>query len=101
MSDVVQSTPLISMSEMFTTSTTPEAKTDGRQTVHQQQGASKKGSVAYSHEIIDTEIENLSNIQTNNNEEIKKRLSDIQRFRENNLVVVGAIGGLKKIKDKL
>ena len=97
--------PLIPMSEMFTTSTASEVPNDTRQPVEQQQQQqqqpSKKGSLSYSLELIDLELANLTNIQSNNNEEIKKRLTDIQSLRENNLVVVGAIGGLKKIREKL
>lgn len=102
MSDSVPThTPLIPMSEMFTTSTTSETHKDIRQPVDQHQQNPKKGSLAYSTEVIDSEIANLTSIQSNNNEEIKKRLADIQSLRENNLVVVGALGGLKKIKEKL
>ena len=100
MSDSVQThTPLIPMSEMFATST--DVNKDIHQPVNQQQQGSKKGSRSHSMEVIDLEIANLTEIQSNNNEEIKKRLTDIQSLRENNLVVVGAIGGLKKIKEKL
>lgn len=102
MSDSVPThTPLIPMSEMFATSTASEVNKDTHQPVDQQQQRSKKGSLSYSMEVIDLEIANLTSIQSNNNEEIKKRLTDIQSLRENNLVVVGAIGGLKKIKEKL
>lgn len=93
--------PLIPMSEMFTTSSASEVRKDTRQPVEQQQLPSKKGSLSYSLELIDLELANLTNIQSTNNEEIKKRLTDIQSLRENNLVVVGAIGGLKKIREKL
>lgn len=94
--------PLIPMSEMFATSTAAsEVPKDTRQPVEQQQPPSKKGSLSYSLELIDLELTNLTNIQSTNNEEIKKRLTDIQSLRENNLVVVGAIGGLKKIREKL
>lgn len=103
--------PLIPMSEMFTSNAatnTTTAATAGpadaaaatSNTEQQQQGL-RKGSRAYSLELIDNEIENLSSIQSKNNEEIKKRLTDIQSLRENNLVVAGALGGLKKLKEKL
>lgn len=85
---------LIPMSEMFM-SGTAESK-EKRQPVEQQ--LSKRESTP---ELIDKELESLVKIQDSNNEEIKKRLTDIQRLRENNLLVVGAISGLKKIKEKL
>lgn len=49
---------------------------------------------------IDSEINSLVTIQASNNDEIKKRMTEIQSLRESNLVVVGAIRGLKKIKEK-
>lgn len=88
--------PLIPMSEMFMSST-PESK-DARQSADKQ---SSKTSPSYVLDLIDNELESLVKIQNSNNEEIKKSLTDIQRLRENNLLVVGALGGLKKIKDKL
>ena len=101
--------PLIPMSEMFASNTTTAATAASTATAAtaatasstEQQQALRKGSRAYSLELIDNEIENLSSIQSKNNEEIKKRLTDIQSLRENNLVVVGALGGLKKLKEKL
>ena len=91
-------TPLIPMSEMFGSST--NESNDSRQPMEQQKSL-QKASLAYVEEIIESELCSLTKIQTSNNEEIKKRLTEIQSFRENNLVVVGAIGGLKKIKEKL
>ncbi|CAM9101276.1 unnamed protein product [Ectocarpus sp. 8 AP-2014] len=76
------------------------ASTDARQPLDQQQ-FSKKASLSYMPEMIQSELDSLSKIQTSNNEEIKKRLTEIQTFRENNLVVVGAIGGLKKLMEKM
>lgn len=95
--------PLIPMSEMFTPTTTADSSKDSHlPTGHQQHVQQpQKGSLSYSLELIDNEITSLDAIQSKNNEEIKKRLADIQSLRENNLVVVGAIGGLKKIKEKL
>lgn len=90
--------PLIPMSEMFMSNTT-ECQ-DARQPADKQQ-SSKRTSSSYSFDIIDNELESLAKIQDSNNEEIKKRLAEIQRLRENNLLVVGAVGGLKKIKEKL
>lgn len=89
--------PLIPMSQMFMAST-PEAN-ESQQPADRQ--SSKKASPSYTLQIIDSELGNLGKVQTQNNEEIKKRLTEIQTFRESNLVVVGAIGGLKKIKEKL
>lgn len=111
MADRVQSHgPLIPMSEMFmqqsTSGTTTgtaalESRTDCREVAEQNQANSKKGSLAHALEIIDSELTNLSSVQSKNNDEIKKRLTDIQSLRENNLVVLGAIGGLKKMKENL
>lgn len=89
--------PLIPMSEFFTSRTTDD--TDAAITATKDQ--TKKGTPNYTLDMIESEITNLTSIQTNNNEEIKKRLTDIQKYRENNLVVVGALGGMKKIKEKL
>ena len=83
--------PLIPMSEMFSSSTT-ESK-DVRQKSGQPPSSTK--------DLIDIELETLTTVQTSNNEEIKKRLTDIQSLRENNLVVIGAIGVLKKLKKNL
>jgi len=91
-------TPLIPMSEMFGSST--NESNDSRQPMEQQKSL-QKASLAYVEEIIESELCSLTKIQTSNNEEIKKRLTEIQSFRENNLVVVGAIGGLKKIREKI
>lgn len=91
-------TPLIPMSEMFGPSTNDSG--DSRQPMEQQKSL-QKASLAYVLEIIQSELDSLTKIQTSNNEEIKKRLTEIQGFRENNLVVVGAIGGLKKIREKI
>ncbi|CAN0448788.1 unnamed protein product [Ectocarpus sp. 12 AP-2014] len=91
-------TPLIPMSEMFGSNT--KESIASRQPMEQQK-CSQKASLAYVLEIIDGELDSLSKMQTSNKEEIKKRLTEIQSFRENNLVVVGAIGGLKKIREKI
>ncbi|CAM9098590.1 unnamed protein product [Sphacelaria rigidula] len=92
--------PLIPMSEMFMSNTTGgEHSKDVRQQFEQQ--TPKKGSMTYTQEVIDSEIASLRKIQSTNNDEIKKRLMDIQSLRENNLVVVGALGGLKKMKESL
>jgi len=91
-------TPLIPTPEMFGSST--NESNDSRQPMEQQKSL-QKASLAYVEEIIESELCSLTKIQTSNNEEIKKRLTEIQSFRENNLVVVGAIGGLKKIREKI
>jgi hypothetical protein len=91
--------PLIPMSEMFMSNTGGEHNKDIRQQIEPQ--TPKKGSMAYAQEVIDSEIASLQKIQSTNNDEIKKRLTDIQSLRENNLVVVGALGGLKKMKESL
>ena len=91
-------TPLIPMSEVFGSNT--NESNDSRQPVEQQKPL-QKASPAYVLEIIESELDSLTKIQTFNNEEIKKRLTEIQSFRENNLVVVGAIGGLKKMRQKI
>lgn len=107
MTESVQSHgPLIPMSEMFMQSTsgagaTVESNKDRRDVADQHQTSSKKGSLSHALEIIDSELANLGKVQSNNNDEIKKKLTDIQSIRENNLVVVGAIGGLKKMKESL
>lgn len=98
-SGVSSQNPLIPMSEMFMSNTATENKKDARQ--HADQQVTKKGSMSYAQEMIDNEIASLQKVQSNNNEEIKKRLTDIQALRENNLLVVGALGGLKKIKENL
>lgn len=90
---VANHAPLIPMSEMFLSGTDKNARKPMEQ--------DKKESLSYALELIDAELASLNTIQCTNNEEIKKRLTDIQSLRENNLVVVGAIGGLKKIKEKL
>ena len=93
--------PLIPMSEMFgAVAENSRDKTQLTDQSHQQQ-LPKKGSTSYSQDVIDREIANLDAIQSKNNEEIKKRLTEIQSLRENNLVVVGALGGLKKIREQL
>lgn len=92
-------TPLIPMSEMFGPSTNESS--DSRQPIMEQQKSLQKASLAYVLEIIESELGSLTKIQASNNEEIKKRLTEIQSFRENNLVVVGAIGGLKKMREKI
>lgn len=89
--------PLIPMSEIFTSRTA--ADTDAAITATR--GQTREGTSSYTLDLIESEITNLTSIQTNNNEEIKKRLTDIQKYRENNLVVVGALGGMKKMKEKL
>ncbi|CAN0370567.1 unnamed protein product [Ectocarpus sp. 12 AP-2014] len=91
-------TPLIPMSEMFGSNT--NERMASRQPTEQQE-CLQKASLAYVLEIIEGELDSLSKIQTSNKEEIKKRLTEIQSLRENNLVVVGAIGGLKKIREKI
>ncbi len=47
--------------------------------------------------VIRAEMEHLTRTQERNNDEIKKRASDLQALRENNLVVAGAVSGLKKV----
>ncbi len=89
--------PLIPMSEIFTSRTTANA--DAATTATRDQ--TRKGTYIYTLDLIESEINNLTSIQTSNNEEIKKRLTDIQKYRENNLVVVGALGGMKKMREKL
>ncbi|CAN0247540.1 unnamed protein product [Ectocarpus sp. 6 AP-2014] len=91
-------TPLIPMSEMFGSNTNETS--DSRQPMEQQK-SSQRASLTYVLEIIESELGSLAKVQTSNNEEIKKRLTEIQSFRESNLVVVGAISGLKKIREKI
>ncbi|CAM9094074.1 unnamed protein product [Ectocarpus sp. 12 AP-2014] len=110
MADGIQSQshgPLIPMSEMFMQSPHGSAtgtgahNTDRREVAEQGQNLSKKGPLAHALETIDSELTSLGKVQSSNNDEIKKRMTEIQSLRENNLVVVGAIGGLKKMKDSL
>lgn len=49
--------------------------------------------------IIRGELEQLTQTQAKNNEEIKKKASELQSLRENNLVVAGAVSGLRKVLD--
>ena len=99
--------PLIPMSEMFMSAAPAEeresAASKGNSGADEQacKNTATKGSLSYALEQIDREIAGLTDIQSNNNEEVKKRLTEIQSLRENNLVVVGAIGGLKKLREKL
>ncbi|CAM9106511.1 unnamed protein product [Ectocarpus sp. 12 AP-2014] len=95
---VANNAPLIPMSEMFLSST--KEGSEPRQPADHQH-VSKKASLSYVLQMIESELDNLAKLQTKNNEEIKKRMTGIHGFRENNLVVVGAMGGLKKIRDKL
>ncbi|CAM9555172.1 unnamed protein product [Ectocarpus sp. 8 AP-2014] len=95
-------TPLIPMSEMFGSNTNENGDSHSRQPMEQQQQkSSQRASLTYVLEIIESELGSLAKIQTSNNEEIKKRLTEIQSYRESNLVVVGAISGLKKIREKI
>lgn len=90
-------TPLIPMSEILMSGTNESS--GPRQPPEQQ--SSKTTSSSHVLEIIESDLKSLSNIKNSNNEEIKKKLTEIQSLRENNLVVVGAIGGLQKIKEKV
>ena len=47
--------------------------------------------------VLKDEITRLTETQTKNNDEIKKRVTELQSIRENNLVVAGAVSGLKKV----
>lgn len=51
--------------------------------------------------IINEEITQLAQKQENNNEEIRKRVADLQSLREKNLVVAGAVSGLRKILESI
>lgn len=51
--------------------------------------------------ILTDEISKLSTTQEKNNEEIKKRVADVQSLRENNLVIAGAVSGLKKMVQEI
>lgn len=96
--------PLIPMSEMFTDSAANNKDNNnniGGADEQARKNPATKGSLSYALEQIESEIAGLTDIQSNNNEEVKKRLTEIQSLRENNLVVVGAIGGLKKLREKL
>lgn len=48
-------------------------------------------------DIINKEIETLTKSQEKNNEEHNKRVKEIQTIREHNLVISGAVSGLKKV----
>lgn len=48
-------------------------------------------------DIITGEIETLIKSQERNNEEHNKRIKEMQVIREKNLVISGAVSGLKKI----
>lgn len=48
-------------------------------------------------DIINAEIETLTKSQEKNNEEHNKRVKEIQTIREHNLVISGAVSGLKKV----
>ena len=93
-SDVSGKNSLTPVSEMFASATAAETQKVAEM-------SSKKGTLSYAQEMIGLEIDKLQHIQSENNEEIKKRLKDIQGLRENNLVVAGAIGGLKNVKEKI
>lgn len=47
--------------------------------------------------IIKKEMSHLVQLQEKNNEDIKKKAAELQGIRENNLVVSGAVSGLKKV----
>lgn len=48
-------------------------------------------------DIINGEIATLTKSHDRNNEEYNKRVKEIQAIREQNLVISGAVSGLKKI----
>ncbi|CAM9204977.1 unnamed protein product [Pylaiella littoralis] len=83
--------PLIPMSEIFMPGTGTDESEDH----------DHAGSNGHALSLIESEISHLTGVQATNNDEIKKRLTEIQALRESNLVVAGALGGLRKIKDKL
>lgn len=85
--------PLIPMSEIFMSGSDESPRT-GKEHDH-------RGSVSHVLSLIEKEIIHLNNIQSGNNDDIKKKLTEIQTIRESNLVVVGALGGLKRIREKL
>ena len=57
----------------------------------------KGGEGARIVDIINGEIVRLTKSQEKNNEEHNKRVKEIQTIREQNLVISGAVSGLKKI----
>lgn len=97
---VSKQNPLIPMSDIFSPSSTSQYNKDTRKQFESPVARSQPATPSVI-DLMDKEIANLQKIQTDNNEEIKKRLTDIQSLRENNLVVVGALGGLKKLKESL
>ena len=52
-------------------------------------------------DIINAEIETLTKSQDKNNEEHNKRVKEIQTIREHNLVISGAVSGLKKVLESI
>jgi len=92
--------PLIPMSDIFSPPSTSQYNKDSRKQIDSPAAQSQPANPSVL-DLMDKEIANLQKIQADNNEEIKKRLTDIQSLRENNLVVVGALGGLKKLKESL
>ena len=95
-----QQNPLIPMSDIFSPPSTSLCNKDIQKQIKSPIAQSDPAPSSVL-DMIDREVENLKKIQSDNNEEIKKRLTDIQSLRENNLVVVGALGGLKKLKESL
>jgi len=53
------------------------------------------------HRIIDSEMKRLIGTHEKNKEEITKRLTEIQTLKENNLVMLGAISAIKKLRSEL
>lgn len=51
--------------------------------------------------IINNEITQLNQKQDKINDEIKKKVAELQSLREKNLVVAGAVSGLRSILDNI
>ena len=51
--------------------------------------------------IMNDEISRMSTVQEQNNEEIRKKASDLQVLKDKNLVLAGAISSLKKVMESI
>lgn len=70
------------------------AVTDGLQKVKETEHERVK-------KVIMEEIDQLAQKQDKTNEEIKRRVAELQSLRESNLVVAGAVSGLRKILNEV
>lgn len=66
--------------------------------VSEEMNSIKKAERSRWESIIDSEIKTLIGTQEKTTEEIKKKLTEIQTLKEHNLVISGAISGLKKVR---